>query len=345
MSEIKKEEVKTESIVMGNTLGKDPNLSNPWFKRFGEAKKETAELHGAITDESGQTTATLEIGKQVVQGAEFLGDTLFMRKFQTNNASFVIPRITCDSFQTISAGVFASSSSIVTGSTVLLNVEYGQLVSWSRAYIEDASYDVMAEQNICTGQALKNHQIQLGIDKLTGSNAAANPFYTGAAGAYVTYVTSGSPLQITMADLNTLIYKAENRGYGKVDTILCGPSIYYQLLNLEELTSALYNGGSDVMGSGVLKTTFGIDIIKTDNLTTAWNSGASASISYNWIIALNRQKCLGLVERRGLTIEPFSRPESNLYGYVASARYTVAPIWAIAGVGPFWTGFQQASWA
>lgn len=335
------EQVKVEaSKPLGSPMKMEAKFEeNPWFTRFREAKKEAGQLQGSISAEVEQISPEKEITKQVIQGAEFVGEELFMRHFVTAAASFIIPKITPGLIHPLSAGAFTTGSSLVTGSTVLLNQERGQKVTWTRSYLEDAGYDVMSEQSRVTGQLIKADKVQLGINVLTGSNVATYPCYTGAAGVYTSTLTAGA---ITMAEFNNALYKAEARGFGKVDTVLVSTNLYYQLLNLEDFTSALYNGGADVMGSGVLKTTFGVDIIKTDNLQTTWVTGSTNGNSKtDWLIALNRNKVLALVERRGVTIEPYSRPETNDYGYIASARYTVAPIWANAGLGPFWIALQH----
>jgi hypothetical protein len=326
-------ETKKESLIKGKTYVEESIDRSLWFKKFDEKRKleaATGPLLGNITDEVAQKSPSVETYNQVVTGIEKLGSLEFTHRYTTVQPTFIIPKLTIGDVGAISGGVTPSGSSIVTGATVNLNAEYGHTVTWTRAYLEDAGYPVMAEQNAATGKSIKYFQIQKCIDLLTGGAVAG--FSTGAAGAGVTWVSSGS-VGITFTDFKNVCSKVDLAGYGPVNTVICSPSIYWQLLDLEELTSALYNGGPEVMNSGVLKTTFGVDIIKCDTLRIP-TGAVVGQFQRDYIIAMNRDKALAFVERRGLQIDPFERPETNNYGYVASCRFAVAPIWTgAAGIG------------
>jgi hypothetical protein len=116
----------------------------------------------------------------------------------------------------------------------------------------------------------------------------------------------------TYASKSTLTGK---RTYGPADFCLVSPDVYWQLLNIIQMTNVLYEGSTDPVKKGVIKLALGCSIVKQSLLPTGT------------MIALNSEKAIGLVTRRALKIEPVLFPVWNEYGFIGTVRYGVTDIY------------------
>jgi len=344
-------EIKKESVIMGSATTKS---LHPAFKYIEDAynakqarlkeKYELAGLQSPITGETQQMTPETRVTSEITKSFEYFAPIDWMRRFSADSNTFVIPIIGTGSVALIGGGVFATGASIATGANVNLTNRYGSTINWTRDYPLDCGYDVVSEQLRVNGEAFASHRLGLAIGFLTGGCVATSPFYTGAAGAQATWVSSGST-GITIANVNTLIRKYKGLNMGSPDFMLVNHSVYHQLLALEEFTSNLYNPGN-AMSTGVLDVPrFGIKVYEVDGLSRASGSNFTtleAGAVINYIIVGNSKKTIALVERGGIKVEPYETPKTDEYGLIASGRYTIAPLvqYNVCS-GAAWIGLQS----
>lgn len=288
--------------TLAESLAVDPAWANSqFFKKF----LKEAILEGNITDETPNVAATQELLAQIMMGAEAYTPLDFAHLYNTDKAQLLIPVGTYGTAVEISTGAFTNSPKTQAEVTINLDKEYGTTVTWTRAHLEDATWDVMSEQNQGAGYAIQHclHTLLLAalLDGATGATFV---------GAFATGYT-------TWLDWMTFLSKIDVAEYGPADYCLVPPSIYWQLLNMDQFVNSLYAGSDEVMRTGVAKTMFGITFIKT--------------IDMAYPIAVNSKKCIALAYRRQLTVEPFEHPELNQYGFIASVRAKEGMLNRLAG--------------
>jgi len=105
------------------------------------------------------------------------------------------------------------------------------------------------------------------------------------------------------------------RTYGPADFCLVSPDVYWELLNIIQMTNVLYEGSTDPVKRGVIRLALGTTISKQSLLPAGR------------IIALNSEKAVALVTRRTLKIEPVLFPVWNEYGFIGTVRYGVMRIY------------------
>jgi hypothetical protein len=102
--------------------------------------------------------------------------------------------------------------------------------------------------------------------------------------------------------------------YGPADIVLVSPEIYWELLNIIQLTNVLYEGSTDPITAGRIKLALGCTIVKHGLLPA------------RTVIALNSEKAMALVTRRTLKIEPVLFPVWNEYGFIGTVRFGFSTI-------------------
>jgi hypothetical protein len=197
----------------------------------------------------------------------------------------------------MSGGAFTDANKSTSNIDFDLNTEYGIQTTWTRSHLEDASWDVLAEQTQNAGYAIKKALIAACIAPIAALTT------TLAGGGIVDLTTS-----ITWAEFLSLLARVDAEGTGPADYAVCSPAIYWQLLALDQFINSLYAGTDEVMRSGVAKTTLGVTVIR------------SSDMEADAIFVLNSKKAVGLVTRRAIKVEPFEHPETNEYGFIASTR-------------------------
>jgi len=276
------------------------NLQNPAWRASSFFRKACAEakLLGNVSDD-GTTDATAmnEILNQILIGVEGYANLDWVKQYTTDKPYFSVPIGDIGVATTMSGGTFTDDNCDATNVDFDLDEEWGIKTTWSRSHLEDASWDVLAEQTRNAGAAIKRKM----IDECIAPIAALTTTLAG--GGIVDLSTT-----ITWAEFLSLLARVDTEGTGPADYAVCSPAIYWQLLALDQFVNSLYAGSDEVMRTGVAKTMLGVTVVR--------DSGMEADA----IFVLNKAKAIGLVTRRGVTVEPFEHPEDNEYGFIASTR-------------------------
>lgn len=291
------------------------------FMREGRLRRTLKEarsdvLQGDITDETDATNALGEVYNQIIMGVEEHIPLDFARVFSTNKSELKIPIGTYGVATAMAAGAFTHAPKTSACVTVAIDEEWGHDVSWTRAHLEDATWDVLAEQNQGAG-----YGIQLALCDLLTVALEAVAAGSQARGAELAHNGIKTPADaafagMTYAQFLELVSSLDLAGTGPCTHVLVRPYDYWALLKNKEFVESLYAGSDEVMRTGVAKTMFGVTVLKVDGLT---GSNALGSTT-NHAIAVNAKKSVALAYRRHITIEPYELPQSNSYGFIASVR-------------------------
>ena len=285
--------------AIASQMSADPAwLNNSFFRRVLKLKKETI-LAGNVTDDTGSTAAVAmnDILSTILMGVEGYESLDWVKQYATDKAIFSVPVGTYGAASTMSSGAFTDANKSTSNIDFTLDEEYGIQTTWTRSHLEDASWDVLAEQTQNAGYAIKKKLIELCIAPIAALTS------TLAGGGIVDLSSS-----ITWAEFTGLCARVDAAGTGPADYAVCSPTIYWQLLLLDQFVNSLYAGTDEVMRSGIAKTTLGVTVIR------------SSDMEADAIFVLNSKKAVGLVTRRAIKVEPFEHPESNQYGFIASTR-------------------------
>lgn len=283
--------------VLAESMVANPRWAEgQYFKKF---LKEGI-LQGNITGETPSVDATLEVLNQIIMGAEGHIPLDFARLFTTDKAVLRVPIGTYGVAVVISAGKFGNSPKTATSVPITLDKEYGVEVTWTRAHLEDATWDVLSEQNQGAGYAIKACLLGLLVAALK-TNATK-----------VGVIDLGDWKEIV-----AFLGAVDIAGYGPADFCLVSPTDYWTLLGMDQFINSLYAGSDEVMRTGVAKTMTGVTFLKCDGIVEP--------------IAVNSRKAIALAYRRNVTVEPFEYPDTNKYGFIASVRAKVKMLNALAG--------------
>ena len=318
-------------------------MREPFFERWVENYKKHLEEAGEpeMGALRGQTygdmfnagagmyvAATLEIFNACIRGFMRYMDDSFVRKFTTESVVWKMPLVEYQELvEAIGGGTTETSQGQlphtekkISYATVDLSnpeSERGGKVTWTRALLEDVTFDVQAEMAEGLGHAIAKKIMGDIIYALLNATASSMPHggiapVTGGAITWtqflniVGYVDQG--IQVSSdPDTGTTTFKT----YGPADFALVSPDIYWQLLNIIQLTNVLYEGSTDPVNRGNIKLALGCTISKQSLLPP------------NTVIALNSQKAVALVSRRALKIEPVLFPVWNEYGFIGTVRYGI----------------------
>ena len=146
----------------------DHPFINAWDKNFALALKEGEIEIGALRGKTVgdavavgggmQVYATLEIFNAVIRGFTRYMDDSFVRKYTTNSVIFKVPKTEYqENVGDISGGQFGHTEKMIDYATVDLSTpesERGGKVTWTRALLEDVTFDVQAEMAEGLGHAI-----------------------------------------------------------------------------------------------------------------------------------------------------------------------------------------------
>ena len=302
---------------------------NQWKQEnLSEAEIEMGALRGqTVGDAVGagagmQVYATLEIFNAVIRGFTRYMDDSFVKKYTTESVVFKVPKVEYQEFASnISGGELPHTEKKIDYATVDLSTpesEKGAKVSWTRSLLEDVTFDVQAEMAEGLGHAIAKMMM---TDILTGASGLAS--VSGADMPSGSVITIGNPIVWTdflavVGAVDVGIEQPDNtfKTYGPADYVLVSPELYWQLLNIIQMTNVLYEGSTDPVQRGAIKLALGATILKQSVLPKGT------------MYALNSQKAIALVTRRTLRIEPILFPVWNEYGFIGTVRYGVTPIFA-----------------
>jgi hypothetical protein len=298
-----------------------------WYRNYQqhlvEGEIEMGKVRGqTVGDASGagsgmQVAATLEIFNAVIRGFTRYMDDSFVKKYTTDSVVFKVPLLEYQELVSdISSGEFPHTEKKIDYAVVDLSnpeSEKGGKVTWTRALLEDVTFDVQAEMMEGLGHAIAKKVMAEIIKKLLSCTPANMP-----KGNTVTIsdpITWAQFLDVVGAvDVGTNAADSDTgynsfKTYGPADYCLVSPDVYWQLLNIIQLTNVLYEGSTDPIKAGTIKLALGTTIIK------------QGLIPPNTLVAVNSQKAIAMVTRRTLKIEPVLFPVWNEYGFIGSVRF------------------------
>ena len=311
-----------------------------WQKEnLTEAEIEMGYLRGQTVGDSvgaqalSQVFATLEIFNAVVRGYTRYMDDSFVKKYTTENVVFKVPKTEYQELAgPISSGQLPHTEKTIDYATVDLSSpesEKGGKVTWTRALLEDITFDVQAEMAEGLGYSIAYMMMKdiLTEVRQTTTSLGVTVYQGGLAAVQPSQMPKGAVIQINnpilwtdflavVAAVDTGVQQTDGtfKTYGPPDYVLVSPDIYWQLLNIIQMTNVLYEGSTDPIQRGAIKLALGCTILKQSVLP----SGT--------IYALNSQKAIALVTRRTLKIEPVLFPVWNEYGFIGTVRYGLTPI-------------------
>ena len=281
-------------------------LANPKWTQFLAGRKFTEEykkeaILTSTPDAGTDAGAASTILSQVVEGLRGYQtlDWMYSQSVTTGNTVY-FPVGKSGSAAALASTTFASIPLTTEFLPCALDQEVGVKTNWTRSFLEDASYDVLSVQNKEAGQG-----INMFLQKQAMNLIQAIPVANLAGGSLIA--------PITITTLKTLIKGTDVAGYGTADYVLCSPTAYWDILALEQISSALYLG-PESLKTGVAPTTWGVTFAKCSALPTG--SGAVAM----HLVAVNSKNSVGIGWRRQLLVEPYELPATNDYGIVASVR-------------------------
>ena len=297
------------------SLNEDPRWINSRYMREASRayaeyceKNPDRELHEAIltgySDDGTPAAATVQCLDQIVKGAElYTPVSEFAKIYEADKPTFLVPLGTDPEATLMSGGAFTNDPYTVTFQTVELdeNSEYGSEITWTRAHLEDAAWQVFSEQNAAIGRALASKMCQITTDALSAGGTA-----TGALACE------------TWADVVAFLGEVDVAGLGPPDVFMVPVADYWKLMGVEQFTNSLYAGTDEVMRTGIAKTTLGVTVIRNSHCDEE--------------MALNKEKAVALVMRRNITVEPIELPHENKYGLIASVRCKPTIMHALASV-------------
>jgi hypothetical protein len=274
-----------------------------------------------------QVAATLEIYNFVIRGFQRYMDDTFVKKYTTDQVVTMIPLTeyveNVTSIGAGAAGQFEHTEKKITYATVNLSSpesEKGGKITWTRALLEDVTFDIQAEMAEGLGHAIAVTMMKDILGATSGLGSV-----TGANMPNGSIITIGNPILWTdflsvvgAVDIGVDTGTGGTKTYGPADYCLVSTDVYWQLLNIIQATNVLYEGSTDPINKGVIKLALGTTILKESLLQAGT------------IYAVNSQKAIALVTRRALKIEPVLFPAWNEYGFIGSVRYGVTPLFSAA---------------
>jgi hypothetical protein len=366
-------------------------------KKLAEGEIEMGALRGQTVGDAAtagvqmQVAATLEIFSAVVRGFTRYMDDSWIKRYATDAVVFKIPKVEySEAVAEISGGELPHTEKKIDYVTIDLSTpesEKGGKVTWTRALLEDVTFDVQAEMMEGLGHAIavkiqsdligklkdiadnKAWRMPYGAKRSISSPITWSEFLSivgDVDAGFGRYVLTTSTHSVTSGYIGEVVSSsndsnASNRvgtlfqipsstsliilrggghatpstgtyyvkpggsdakavtvsavsytgkvSYGPADVVLVSPELYWELLNIIQLTNVLYEGSTDPVRQGVIRLALGTTIIKHGLLPA------------RTMVALNSEKCIGMVLRRALKIEPVLFPVWNEYGFIGTVRY------------------------
>jgi len=162
------------------------------------------------------------------------------------------------------------------------------------------------------------------IPTTAGTNTTGTLYFMHAGNSAQANVTAGNDIVLKYANgtaYDTFLDSGAEvtdvggfRTYGPADFCIVSPDVYWELLNIIQMTNVLYEGSTDPIKRGLIKLALGCTISK------------QGALPRGTIVALNSEKAVALVTRRTLKIEPVLFPVWNEYGFIGTVRYGVTRI-------------------
>ena len=259
-----------------------------WQKEnLTEAEIEMGYLRGQTVGDSvgaqalSQVFATLEIFNAVVRGYTRYMDDSFVKKYTTENVVFKVPKTEYQELAgPISSGQLPHTEKTIDYATVDLSSpesEKGGKVTWTRALLEDITFDVQAEMAEGLGYSIAYMMMKdiLTEVRQTTTSLGVTVYQGGLAAVQSSQMPRGAVIQINnpilwtdflavVAAVDTGVQQVDGsfKTYGPPDYVLVSPDIYWQLLSIIQMTNVLYEGSTDPVQRGAIKLALGCTILK-----------------------------------------------------------------------------------
>jgi hypothetical protein len=329
--EAKENDPFINDLVSDNNFTGHPFVKT-WMNNYALHLKEAAEpemgaVRGQTTGDaigagSGlQVAATLEIFNTVIRGFHRYMSDEFVKKYVTDKVVFKIPKTEyTEAVAGPTTGEYPHSEKTFSYVTVDLSSpesERGAKVTWTRALLEDMTFDVQAEMLEGLGEAVAVKIMQDILTELATVTGGNMP--SGAIIDITNPITWKEFLSVVAAvDIGVEQVDHTYKTYGPSDYVLVSPDIYWQLLDIVQLTNTLYQGSTEPINKGIMRSALGVTILKMSLLP--------AGTMY----AVNSAKAIALVTRRTLKLEPILFPSWNEYGFIGTVRYGTSTIFDAA---------------
>lgn len=230
---------------------------NPYFQKV--LKETEGTLQGDVDTETDATDALGIVYDQIIMGIEEHHPLDFARIFRTDKSEIKIPVGTYGTAtKRADAGTFSAGEKTTSFVTVAIDKEYGSTISWTKAHIDDATWDVLAEQMQGAGYGIKHKLCERLLRELQAITVA-----TSAGGAVVAIANQSA---ITWAEFLSVLAAVDVAGTGPADFCLVSPKRYWQLMALDQFVNSLYAGSDEVMRTGVAKSMLGVTVIRVSDL-------------------------------------------------------------------------------
>lgn len=258
-------------------------------KFLGEVKRMLKEAKLDYTD----VTAVNKIYEQIIISCEpYLTDEIAF-KLETDKETEIFEISSAATASALTAGAYTNAGATNSEVSISTVRDYGLNPTWTRQFLERASWAVMEWQISEVAKAITKERLDYMI-----------AVYLVDFGQSI----SGEHDHLDFDDFSAGMAAAEGAD-SHPDVLLCHPADYWNLLKDTEMISALYAGSDDVMRTGIAKTTWGVTIVRTSRMPEYM------------ALLLEKKKAGALVIRRDTTVEPYERPEIDEYGFVEHNRY------------------------
>lgn len=275
---------------------------NPFFQVVKRGLKKLAEAEMTPLDNS-DITAYGEVYAAVIEGLSPFLSREIAQVYMTDKPAETFHYSDTPATGDVSASTEQGDASEMTPITVTANRERGLTPKWNRSYLEDCSWAVLEQQVKEAGKAIEIDVMDFVISEYI-AGAVAVPFVSSDLGGSLSWAEFCAAVG------------AHEAADAHPDVLLVHPTTYGELLALDQFVSSLYVGSDEAMRSGIVKTTFGLTIVRSSRMTEGLG------------LLIEKARAGALVIRADVSIEPFERPEVNKYGFTARIRYgfdTIVP--------------------
>jgi hypothetical protein len=221
-------------------------MQNPFFrvvaKHLKEAKLDATDI-----------TALGKVYETVLEGLEPAVTRELALTIETDKKSVQFEINSGATAGSMSGGEFPSTGATTTEVTVEADRIKGVAPCWTREYLEDAVWEVLAWQVKEATKAIEKEVMDYMLSTYISSCVTNS------------YVTTGAGDGFSFTDFASLIASLESRD-AHPDVVICHPENYAELLKDDKFISSLYAGDDKVMRSGVVKTTFGVTVIRSSRM-------------------------------------------------------------------------------
>lgn len=223
----------------------------------------------------------------------------------------VVPVQAKASVAAYSSGTYgADQGAIFSFQTITCDQDYGVPLKWNRVFAEQANWDVMGPFVSEGLGACEENLMGSMVAVLANNPSAGNTFSIDGTLSWANFVTGITKL--AEQDL-------------KCDKVLVSPTLYGELLQLQQFVDASYMGTDSNIASGILRTQLGVDIIMTTKIPGTITAGTVASM-----IFIDSTKALGVAMKRDGKVEEFSYPDTDVYGLIVSQYYGIGLLSTLA---------------